>query len=77
LHKDKCTIAKLGRIIVRKENQDFVDQVAKRTKENQAKYRQRQEIIEHVFGTVKRSMNFTYLLLRGFQNLAVSCYFNV
>jgi transposase len=70
LHKDKCTTAKLGRIIIRTENQNFVDIVDKRTKENQVKYRQRQEIVEHVFGTLKRSMNFTYLLLRGFQKVS-------
>lgn len=70
LNKDKCTTAKNGRIVVRKENQDFVDIVDKRTKENQVKYKQRQEIIEHVFGTVKRSMNFTYLLLGGFRKVS-------
>jgi hypothetical protein len=41
-----------------------------RTKDNNAKYAQRQEITEHVFGTVKRSMNFDYLLLRGFKKVS-------
>lgn len=69
VNKDKCTTAKNGRIITRKANEDFVDIVNSRTKENKTKYSQRQEIIEHVFGTLKRSMNFTYLLLRGFKKV--------
>jgi hypothetical protein len=68
-NKDKCTTSKNGRVITRKENEDFVEIVNKRTKENKAKYSQRQEIIEHVFGTLKRSMNFTHLLLRGFKKV--------
>jgi hypothetical protein len=31
------------------------------------KYKKRQTIIEHPFGTIKRSMNFYYLLTRGFK----------
>jgi transposase len=79
-NKDKCTTAKDGRVISRKADEDFVDIVNKRTKENKALYSQRQEIIEHVFGTVKRTMNFTHLLLRGFKkvtgevSIAFFCY---
>jgi hypothetical protein len=69
-NKNKCTIAKNGRVITRKENEDFVEIVNSRTKENKEKYSQRQEIIEHVFGTLKRSMNFNHLLLRGFEKVA-------
>lgn len=68
-NKDKCTTAKNGRVITRKANEDFVEIVNNRTKENKAKYSKRQEIIEHVFGTLKRSMNFTHLLLRGFKKV--------
>jgi hypothetical protein len=67
--KDKCTTAKVGRVITRKTDEDIVDIVNKRTKENKAKYSQRQEIIEHVFATLKRGINFDYLLLRGFKNV--------
>ena len=28
-------------------------------------YKTRQQIVEHVFGTVKRDLGYTYLLLRG------------
>lgn len=67
LNKNRCTTAKRGRKVSRKPNEEFVDIVNRRIKENQAKYHQRQERMEHVFGTLKRSMNFTHFLLRGFQ----------
>ena len=47
--KEKYTISKVGRILTRKTYEDIVDVINKRTKENKAKYSQRQEIIEHVF----------------------------
>lgn len=69
INKDKCTTAKRGRTITRKENEDIVEIINNRTKENKSKYSKRQEIIEHVFGTLKRNMNFTHLLLRGFKKV--------
>lgn len=68
-NKNKCTTAKEGRIITRKKNEDIVEIINRRTKKFKDKYSQRQEIIEHVFGTLKRSMNFTHLLLRGFKKV--------
>ena len=62
--KDKCTKSKKGREISRSVDQDFLDIVDRRTAENKEKYRQRQTIIEHVFGTVKRTMNAGYFLTR-------------
>jgi len=67
--KEKCTTSKAGRILTRKTDEDIADVVNKRTKKNKSKYSQRQEIVEHVFGTLKRSMNFDYLLLRGFKKV--------
>lgn len=68
-YKEKCTTSKTGRVVTRKTDEDIVDIVNKRTKENKAKYSQRQAIVEHVFGTLKRGMNFDYLLLRGFKRV--------
>lgn len=62
--KDQCTKSKRGREISRAKNQDFLDIVDSRTAENKDKYRQRQELIEHVFGTVKRAMNAGYFLTK-------------
>lgn len=58
-----------SRGITRRENEEFVEVVNNRTKANKAKYSKRQEIIEHVFGTLKRGMGFTHLLLSGFRKV--------
>jgi len=59
-----CTKAK-SRQIERSEYQDAVDENNKRTDENHPLYTTRQQIIEHVFGTVKRNWGYTYTLLKG------------
>jgi transposase len=64
-NRDKCTKSSKGRIISRSKHQDFLDIVNARTKDNIDKYKQRQMIVEHPFGTVKRSMNAGYFLTRG------------
>jgi len=73
-HKAKCTTAKQGRIIKRGPYQETYDKVDQITLENKALYRQRQMIVEHPFGTVKRTLGFTYFLTRGNENVkAESC----
>lgn len=64
-NKDKCTKAEKGRVISRSRNQDFLDIVDARTNKNMDKYLKRQMIVEHPFGTVKRTMNAGYFLTRG------------
>ena len=63
--KIRCTTAKSGRTLSRSEDQDFLDTVDARTKENMAKYIRKQMIVEHPFGTIKRTMNASYYLCRG------------
>lgn len=41
----------------------------KRTKSNKVKFSQRKSIVEHPFGTLKRTMNFYYLLTRGLEKV--------
>jgi transposase len=62
--KELCTKSKKGREISRAKDQDFLDIVDTRTALNKEKYRKRQSIIEHVFGTIKRAMNAGYFLTR-------------
>jgi len=62
--KEQCTTSKKGREVSRSIDQDFLDIVDSRTAENKKKYLQRQLIIEHVFGTIKRTMNAAYFLTR-------------
>lgn len=63
--KEKCTTAKKGRMIKRGPYQEIYDEVDKVTIENKELYKQRQMIVEHPFGTVKRTLGFTYFLTRG------------
>ena len=67
--KDKCTKDKKGRQIRRSIDQDFLDIVDNRTNENKELYRQRQMIVEHPFGTIKRGFGITYFLTRGLKSV--------
>ena len=67
--KDKCTAAKRGRTILRSEAVKTIELLKKRMAENPKLYKRRQMIIEPVFGTIKRAMDFTYFLLRGFEKV--------
>lgn len=68
-YKTRCTTAVKGRIITRSKDQDFLDKVDARTQENMDKYLQRQMIVEHPFGTIKRTMNAGYYLCRGMESI--------
>lgn len=64
-HKEKCTQSKRGRKINRNENDEILKENVERQLDNMEIYKTRQKIVEHVFGTVKRALGFTHLLLRG------------
>lgn len=64
-NKDKCTKNKRGRKIVRNENEEVLNRAIRRQQEKMELYKERQKIVEHVFGTVKRALGFTYFLLKG------------
>lgn len=66
LNREKCTKAKDGRVIKRDRYSDSIDRMNDRIETDKTKYSQRKCIVEHPFGTLKRTMNFTYLLLRNF-----------
>ena len=62
----KCTKSKTnGRNIDRSEFADDVIQNNKRVKENPAYYKQRQQLAEHPWGTLKRQRGFDHVLTRG------------
>ncbi len=62
--KERCTKAKKGRTICRHADQDFLDRVDSQTKRNLKKYKLRQMIVEHPFGTIKRGWGAYYFLTR-------------
>ncbi len=63
-----CTKAK-SREIERSQYQDAVEENNKRADENLPLYKTRQQIIEHPFGTIKRSWGYTYTLLKGIKKV--------
>ena len=75
--KAECTKSK-HREIRRLRCQDVLDVVAERTKRNKALYRKRQEIVEHVFGTIKAVWGYRQFLCRGKEKVgaeaALSCF---
>lgn len=64
-NREMCTSNKRGKILYINENEDILKENIKRQSENMELYKTRQMIVEHVFGTVKRALGFTHLLLRG------------
>ena len=61
----QCTTNKHGRLIERTEYQQYETKNNDRVNQNPYYYRQRQQIIEHQFGTIKRHWHFDYTLTRG------------
>ena len=62
--KERCTKSKKGRTICRHVDQDFLDTIDLQTELNMEKYKLRQMIVEHPFGTVKRSWGAYYFLTK-------------
>lgn len=62
----KCTTSKNnGRNIDRSEFADLMEQNAERVKLNKDYYKQRQQLAEHPWGTIKRQWGFDHVLTRG------------
>lgn len=72
--RDKCTQNKLGRIIERTEYAEYVERNNTRVNANPDYYRQRQQIIEHQFGTLKRHRHFDYTLMRRKEHVLTEVY---
>lgn len=62
--KDRCTKSEKGRVICRHVDQDFLDTIDLQTELNMEKYKLRQMIVEHPYGTIKRSWGAYYFLTR-------------
>jgi len=68
--KHLCTTRKDGRRLTRLVDEDLLDEMAQRVKENPQLMKQRQQLSEHPFGTIKRSMVSSYFLMRGIKKVA-------
>jgi hypothetical protein len=65
MYKDLCVPKNSNkRVIRRRPNSDALDKAREKYVQSSEIYRQRQEIVEHVFGTIKHTMDAGYLLLR-------------
>ena len=67
--KDQCTSRKGGREIDRSQYADAVEENHKRYQANPQRYRKRQEINEHIFGTIKRKWGYNYTDLIGLEKV--------
>ncbi len=63
--RNQCTTNKHGRVLERTEYQQYVSRNNDRVHQNPNYYRQRQQIIEHQFGTLKRHWHFDYTLTKS------------
>jgi len=72
--KHKCTKAK-QRTVSRWEHEDILEEMERRMQADPQIIKQRQWLVEHPFGTIKRSFNQGYMLLRGLDK--VRCEFSL
>ena len=64
--QSKCTTSKKnGRNIDRSEFASLLEQNAERVTQNKDYYKQRQQLAEHPWGTIKRQRGFDHVLTRG------------
>ena len=68
-YKEKCTTSSSGRTIQRWEHEDVLESVYLETWNNNDIYKQRRCIVEHPFGTVKRTLGYNYFLRRQKENV--------
>jgi transposase len=62
--KELCTRNPKGRLIERSEHAQYVEQNKINIENNPELYRQRQSIVEHPYGTIKRQWGFYYILTK-------------
>lgn len=84
VNREECAGKRLnkkqGRVIERYLTADYTEANQQRIKKNKNYYRQRQSIVEHPFGTIKRQWGYSYTLLKGLKkvngefNLISLCY---
>ena len=67
--KESCTTNKAGRRITRWVDEQLLEEMARRVRARPDMMKQRQRIVEHPFGTIKRAMNQGYFLTRGLKKV--------
>lgn len=64
-----CTKAKSGRNIQRWEHEEILEILKEDTKANNEIYKKRSQIVEHPFGTIKRTFGYTYFMGKGLDSV--------
>lgn len=60
--KKECTKNKRGRVVERTEYTPYIEENQRKTEQNKTLCKQRQSIVEHPYGTIKRQWGFNYIL---------------
>ena len=68
--KEQCSKAKYGKAIQRSEYQELIENNKVKIKENETYYKQRQAIVEHPYGTIKRQWGFNYIMTKKYKKRA-------
>jgi transposase len=63
--RNQCTTSKYGRKLERWMGQEVIDRLQARNRGRPELLKQRKELAEHPFGTIKRGMNQGFFLLKG------------
>lgn len=75
--KTKCTTAKRNRTLYRWIDEEIIERMSKRLKENKEMMVKRKSTVEHVFGTIKHWSDQGYFLLRRFKKVSAEMGFAV
>ena len=67
---DKCTKSFNGRSIKRNINEDKLSQLDTEYKSNSSFYKLRKALVEHPFGTIKRSLGLTHVYIKGLDRIS-------
>ena len=68
-YRDNCTSSQNGRTLQRWEHEAVLEEVHEVTYSNNDTYKQRRCIVEHPFGTVKRSLGYSFFLRKRTENV--------
>ena len=68
--KELCSKAKYGKAIQRSEYQAYINHNREQIELNKDYYRQRQAIVEHPYGTLKRQWGYSYIMTKKGMNKA-------
>ncbi len=67
--KNQCTTSTTGRNLQRWEHENILDEVNDYTMANNEVYKLRRCIVEHPFGTIKRTFGYSYFLRKELDNI--------